>query len=426
MATGKEIIISVETLSKTYRMYQHPVDSLRQLFVGKKKRFYSEHRAVKALSFEVLRGETLGIIGVNGSGKSTLLQMIAGTLTPSFGNIRTKGKVLALLELGAGFNPEFTGRENVRFYSALLGLTKEEIEARFDRIEAYANLGRFIDQPVKIYSSGMVVRLAFATMIHCEPETLIVDEALSVGDIRFQQKCLDSIRAFCKKGTAIVVSHDVRTIENLCSRVIWIHEGRILHDGKPEAVVKAYCRHLLGEQATIPHDFSKGEGARSRVTDQSYISAIPEAYKISTDFPIQIESAGFRSNEGAGMAVAGLPCEIGIILSFRQTVSKPVFRFWLKDRMSRIVCSTTTPIRIPKGFSPEPGCRLGVTITINAWPNLTDGEYTLSIAVLTGDIRDSHPSCVVEDLMLIKNHPQKIVNGLFSVLNTEMICREMS
>lgn len=236
--SSSDIAIRVQNLSKCYPIYDAPRDRLKQFvvprlqgLVGRKtaKQYFREFWALRDVSFEVKKGETVGIIGRNGSGKSTLLQIICGTLNPTKGGVETRGRIAALLELGAGFNPEFTGRENVYLNAAVLGLSNEEIDTRFDEIAAFADIGDFIERPVKTYSSGMMVRLAFAVAIHVDPEILIVDEALSVGDAYFQAKCAHRIRSIISKGvTVLFVSHDTASVKSLCSRAILLDSGRSL------------------------------------------------------------------------------------------------------------------------------------------------------------------------------------------------------
>jgi len=235
-----DIAISVKNLGKCYEVYNKPHDRLKQLFVRHKK-YYHEFWALKDVSFELKKGETLGVIGCNGQGKSTLLQLVCGTLMPTMGEIEVNGRITALLELGAGFNPEFTGRENVYMNGAILGFSKEAIDAKFNEIAAFADIGEFLDQPVKTYSSGMFVRLAFAVQACVEPEILIVDEALSVGDIFFQQKCHEKMHALLKKGTAVIfVSHDMAAIENYSDRVLLLHKGSCVFMGQPNEAVERY------------------------------------------------------------------------------------------------------------------------------------------------------------------------------------------
>ena len=242
----KDIVVHLESLGKCYRIYKRPQDRLKQAIWRGNRRYYREFWALRDISLTISRGETLGIIGRNGSGKSTLLQMICGTLTPTEGSVRTVGRVAALLELGSGFNPEFSGRENVAINGKLLGLSEKEIEEKFDQIVEFSEIGQFIDQPVKTYSSGMFVRLAFAIASHSEPDILIVDEALSVGDIAFQNKCIMRIKQLRDNGmTLIFVSHDLSTLQLICDRAVWIHEGRLKEAGDPVQVSQEYYACLL-------------------------------------------------------------------------------------------------------------------------------------------------------------------------------------
>lgn len=238
---SSEIAIAVSNLSKAFHIYDKPRDRLLQMFAGRRKQYYREFWALNAVTFNIQKGETVGIVGRNGSGKSTLLQMICGTLNPTHGSIVTTGRIAALLELGSGFNPEFSGRENVYMNAAVLGLSRGETEAKFSEIEAFAEIGNFIDQPVKTYSSGMMVRLAFAVAIHVEPQILIVDEALSVGDELFQRKCFSRIEAIKKSGATILfVSHSGGTVIDLCDRAILLDGGEKLIEGLPKVIIGQY------------------------------------------------------------------------------------------------------------------------------------------------------------------------------------------
>lgn len=269
----REIVVSVENLGKSYRIWRDPSARLKaplvniakdvvNLLLRKKRskeiihvkgeertynrnRYYQDFRALSEVNLSLRRGESIGIIGRNGSGKSTLLQMIAGTLTPTEGTVETKGRVAALLELGAGFNDEFTGRENVYMNGSILGLTRKEIDERFSRIAEFANIGDFMDQPIKTYSSGMRVRLAFAVQAEVDPDILIIDEALAVGDIRFTMKCIRRMKELVEKDTTLLfVSHDLSSIVNFCKEVIWIHDGKIFRRGDPKAVTLEYSNFM--------------------------------------------------------------------------------------------------------------------------------------------------------------------------------------
>lgn len=237
-----DIAISVKNLSKTYRIFGHPTDRIKQMLTLGRARFHREFTALQDVSFDIRKGETVGIIGRNGSGKSTLLQLICGILKPSAGKVKVNGRISALLELGSGFNPEFTGRENVYFQGAVMGISKEEMASRFDEIVAFADIGEFIDQPVRTYSSGMYVRLAFAIAVNVEPDILIVDEALAVGDMSFQRKCFARLRQLLsdKQRIVILVSHDLRQVERFCSRVLCLQRGHLTADGASFDVCKLY------------------------------------------------------------------------------------------------------------------------------------------------------------------------------------------
>ncbi|MCP5196314.1 MAG: ABC transporter ATP-binding protein [Gammaproteobacteria bacterium] len=246
-----DIAIRVSDLSKCYHIYDNPKDRLKQTFFGASKQYYKEFWALRDVSFEVQRGEALGIIGRNGSGKSTLLQLIAGTLHPTGGEIEVNGRVAALLELGSGFNPDFTGRENVYLNGSVLGLGREEIDARFDEIAAFADIGEFIEQPVKTYSSGMFVRLAFAVQACIDPDIFIVDEALAVGDIFFRQKCYQRFDQLRNKGCAVLlVSHGMGDIEQFCQKALLLEHGNSVFLGNASEAVKRY--YLLDQQQRVP------------------------------------------------------------------------------------------------------------------------------------------------------------------------------
>ncbi|MBW6521014.1 MAG: ABC transporter ATP-binding protein [Desulfoarculaceae bacterium] len=278
-----EIAIRIENLSKCYQIYATPRDRLKQFvlpplsqMMGKTpKQYFGEFRALNDVSFEVKKGETVGIIGRNGSGKSTLLQMICGTLNPTSGSIQTTGRIAALLELGSGFNPEFTGRENVYMNASVLGLSNEEIDARFEDIAAFADIGEFIEQPVKTYSSGMMVRLAFAVAINVDPEILIVDEALSVGDELFQRKCFSRIESIRANGATILfVSHSGGTIVELCDRAVLMEAGEKLTVGLPKQIVGRYQKLLYA-----PADKRDAIREQIRRADEQVVESASAAVK---------------------------------------------------------------------------------------------------------------------------------------------------
>ena len=245
--------IEVSDVTKVYRLYERQRDRLWETLGLDRKKTYKEKYALNHVSFRVKRGETVGIIGTNGSGKSTMLKLITGVLTPTAGSIRVDGRISALLELGAGFNMEYTGIENVYLNGAMIGFTKEEIDARLDDIISFADIGDYINQPVKSYSSGMFVRLAFAVAINIDPEILIVDEALSVGDVFFQSKCYRKFEEFRRAGkTILFVSHDLSAISRYCDRAILLNQGDLIYDGTPKEAIDLYKKVLVGQYEEKP------------------------------------------------------------------------------------------------------------------------------------------------------------------------------
>lgn len=240
-----DIAIKVENLTKVYHLYNDPVDRLKESLHPFRKKYHHDFFALNDVSFEVKKGQTVGIIGKNGAGKSTLLKILTGVLSPTHGQVNVNGRVLALLELGAGFNPELTGVENIFFYGTLLGATKEEMAQKLEAILAFADIGDFVHQPVKTYSSGMYVRLAFGVIANMAADVLIIDEALAVGDAVFTQKCMRYIRSFQERGTLLFVSHDTAAVQNLCQSAIWLAQGKVQKTGPSKSVAEAYLQSTL-------------------------------------------------------------------------------------------------------------------------------------------------------------------------------------
>ena len=280
-----EIVLSVQSVSKAYTMYQRPVDRLKQQLFGRGSRKYGhEFWALRDLSLELRRGETLGVIGRNGSGKSTLLQLIAGVLQPTTGQVQVNGRVAAMLELGSGFNPEYSGRENVFLNGAIFGVSRAEMEKRFDAIAAFADIDEFIDRPVKTYSSGMFMRLAFSAATSMDTDLLLVDEALAVGDIFFRQKCYQRLEALRQKGMAIVlVSHAMTEVEQFCRKSILLHHGRELFAGVSTEAVKRY--YLVDQE-----DRAAAAAARAKKTGQAQTIDETESGKFEQPWPARDQS----------------------------------------------------------------------------------------------------------------------------------------
>lgn len=297
---GEEIAISLKTVSKCFVRYAHPVDRLKEILLPGKS-ISEQFWALKNINLEIPKGQTVGIIGRNGSGKSTLLQIIAGTLTPTTGEAQVKGRVSALLELGSGFNPEFTGRQNVFFNGRLLGLTKREIEDKFDEIARFADIGDFIEQPVKTYSSGMFVRLAFAVAVNVNPEILIVDEALAVGDVVFQHRCMRRMRDLMDSDvTTLFVSHDSGAIKNLCNSAIMIHDGQIHTSGLPNAVIIEYLKLVTDLELNLsPKEL---DHQCQQPTDEINVVNNQSSESLDVDILSAKESSGKLKRRGSGKA----------------------------------------------------------------------------------------------------------------------------
>ena len=315
---SSEIAIQVSGLSKCYHIYSKPRDRLLQMLNSKRK-YYREFWALRDISFEIRKGETVGILGRNGSGKSTLLQLICGTLNPTEGQIQANGRIAALLELGSGFNPEFTGRENIAMSCALLGLSPSETAARFDEIAAFADIGDFIEQPVKTYSSGMYVRLAFAVNIVARPDIMIVDEALAVGDINFQAKCMSALTRLQEGGaTVLFVSHDVSAVKSLCDRAIYLDHGKILTAGKAADVAELYMRNmreeLNAEQQGLSPDGMLTEARKLARRGQSGEHSNAPSFKRSQEFDERVAALRYGSG-GARITYAEILDERGGALS---------------------------------------------------------------------------------------------------------------
>jgi lipopolysaccharide transport system ATP-binding protein len=334
--SSDDVTIKVEHISKCYQIYDSPRDRLKQFFVpqlarivGKThKKYFREFWALEDVSFEVKKGETVGIIGRNGSGKSTLLQLICGTLTPTSGSIQTMGRIAALLELGSGFNPDFTGRENIYMNAAVLGLSENEVDARLSAILAFADIGAFIDQPIKTYSSGMVVRVAFATAVHVEPDILIIDEALAVGDTAFQQKCLNQIRRMQNSGvTILLVTHSSNTLVEYCDRGIFLKKGVLMLDGPCRETVKVYADYLVSEEGGVtflPKEVKETAAEQAFLSQQaiSNESSIPDSAQ-------QLHVEGVRildkNSSEAGAFEHGAIIFVELTLRVHQLLEQPCF-----------------------------------------------------------------------------------------------------
>jgi lipopolysaccharide transport system ATP-binding protein len=345
-------VISVRQISKSYRSYAHPLDRLK---LPTSPMF----EALRGVGFDVQPGETVGIIGRNGSGKSTLLQIICGTMTPTTGEVMTRGRIAALLELGSGFNPEFSGRENVYLYAAVLGLSKAQIEQRYQSIIEFAGIGAHIELPLKTYSSGMVVRLAFATAIHVEPEILVVDEALSVGDVGFQQKCLSRIRHMQQQGVSILlVTHSPNTLIEYCDRGIYLKRGHMVMDGPCRDVVQQYSNDLVTEEGGSATGEVVIENSPQEVESLRLITEGMTG-ELSHTAALQIMSVRIMNTQNLPAVAFGHGEEVvlEVSLQIHEPIDEPCFGIQLKSVDGIVLWSVTTqqmqmPIRrLNKGES---------------------------------------------------------------------------
>ena len=418
---SSEIIICAENIGKCYQIYDRPIDRLKQSLWRGRKQFFKEFWALKNVSLEIKKNETVGIIGSNGSGKSTLLQLVCGILSPTEGELKVNGRIAALLELGSGFNPEYTGRENVYMNASIMGLSKAEMDSRYEEVVDFADIGGFIEQPVKMYSSGMYVRLAFAAAINVSPDILVVDEALSVGDARFQQKCMDKIRNFCKTGTVIFVSHDTAAVTELCSRVFWIESGKIRLDGTPKFVTEKYLQYMyegddLGKN--VPASPSRSFAGVSSIDD---FSPVCKDLRQFGDRRAIIEAVSLSSHLSSnGIVYSGRPCEITMALYAHEDIANPVIGFIVKDRLGREIFGDNTALIRQDIERLSAGGRYIVRFVIDEWPNLREEEYTLTVALADGTM-DDHAQChYLHDVVIFISIPVRKPGGIISVPNTDV------
>ena len=379
-----DIAISVEHLSKFYQMYDRPQDRLKQAIVPRFQRllgrspthYARQFWAVRDVSFDVARGESVGIIGRNGSGKSTLLQMLCGTLTPAGGTVQVNGRIAALLELGSGFNLEFTGRENVYLNGAVLGLSREAIDERYEAITRFADIGEFINQPVKTYSSGMVVRLAFAVSVSVDPDVLVVDEALAVGDMAFQQQCLQRLRELREAGTTIVlVTHDIMLTRNYCSKVVYLDHGVVKAIGDAETVGEMYIKDTMTSPATMAPVVVTTQDDGQKLRFGTSKGAITRSL--------------LSGSRGSGAVVQrGETLTVQLDGTIDADIRNPQFIVQLRDARGYVLYGTPTA---PDDLRIEPaasGFRVSASVEIVA--ALGPGDYSFALGLI-----DSHGHSVV-------------------------------
>lgn len=356
-------MIKAQDITKEFKLYQRPADRLKEIIL--RRPLHRNFYALKGISFSVDEGETLGIVGQNGAGKSTLLKILTGVLLPDSGVVHIDGRITGLLELGTGFNFEFTGRENVYLNGTFLGMSRDEIDRKLETIVAFSELGDFIQEPIKTYSSGMVMRLAFSTAIHANPRAFVVDEALSVGDAYFQQKCMRKIREFKENGGSIVfVSHDLNAVKILCDRALLLDHGMAVQAGDPEQVINTY-NFLLARK-------SKGE--------EIQIREVSEVGKSYGNLKVEIINAKMlnRFDEESNVFVSGEKCSVEIGLKANETIDDVTVGILIRDRFGQDVFGTNTyHLKVPIGLRAGERCRVRYVIDEL---NLGPGKYTLSPA----------------------------------------------
>lgn len=441
-----EVVIDVRGVGKSYQMYERPSHRLWQALVGKRKSYYKDFWALREVSFTVRRGQTVGIVGRNGSGKSTLLQMIAGTLTPTEGSISVNGRVAALLELGSGFNPEFTGRENVFLNATILGLSRAQIEQRLEKILAFADIGEFIDQPVRSYSSGMSVRLAFAVIAHVDADILIIDEALAVGDAFFSQKCMRFLRDFQKNGTLLFVSHDAAAVTNLCENAVWLQNGQMRLVGSSQEVVEAYMteqhvvgrrevgaeeivvahrkpRKLLGDAPDFRQEALREAGVHNRM---SLFEFDPD--NVGQEFGAQgarIIDVRLTDSDGNPILVfeGGELVRLELLVAVEQALDNLIVGFYVKDRLGQRLFGDNSYFACKdKPVSAEAGQTV-IGSFLFRMPVMPSGSYMIDAAVASGDQHDHTQQHWIHDALEFRAMDETMRFGL---LGLPMLAIEVS
>ena len=454
-----DVAIRVKNLGKCYQIYDKPRDRLKQFVMPRfrrstgmqSKHYFREFWALREVTFEIKKGETVGIIGRNGGGKSTFLQLVCGTLNPSCGTVETRGRIAALLELGSGFNPEFSGRENIYMNAAVLGLSSEEIDQRFDAIASFADIGDFIEQPVKTYSSGMYVRLAFAVIAHVDAEILVIDEALAVGDAVFSQKCMRFLRKFKEQGTLIFVSHDMGAVLNLCERAVWLHGGQLRQMGESKEVAEAYLQYTLqevyGQEATL-----QGIDIAGVVRDDAESAPATPSAGVAKAAPLLDYGSQMRVNEnlheangwktGAGEILSvrlehvsslhtdifagGETVRMVITAKAHQDMDRPIVGFLVRDRLGQDLFGENTlpftdlnprPVTAGSGFSAEYVFRL---------PMLPNGQYAVMASLADGDLYTNIQHHWLHDALILNVSSSKVRWGLVGVFFEKIELKEVA
>ena len=426
----KKVAIQVKGLEKAYKLYDKPSDRLKEaLGFGRKKR-YKEHYALKGVDMTIYQGETVGIIGTNGSGKSTILKIITGVLNPTGGSVHVNGRISALLELGAGFNMEYNGIENIYLNGTMIGFSKKEIDAKMDDILNFADIGDYVYQPVKTYSSGMFVRLAFAVAINIEPEILIVDEALSVGDVFFQAKCYHKFEEFKEMGKTIVfVSHDLSSISKYCDRVVLLNQGVKLGEGSPKEMIDAYKQVLVGQYVPAADDQSllsdkeiTAAAAAAAGTVKGEVN--PELLEYGTKDAL---ITGYKITDDMGRETSALlkgkECTITMQVHFEHDIEAPIFAFTIKNIKGVEITGTNTMVE--KAFLSPVRAGSDMEITFAQKIDLQGGEYLLSFGVTGFEKEEFQVYHRLYDVMNMTVISDKDTVGYYD-MNSRVVVKELS
>lgn len=435
---SSDVVIKVKNLSKSYEIYDKPSDRLKQLLLGRFKKYFTEFKALDNVSFEVKKGETLGVIGKNGSGKSTLLQLLCGTLEPTAGSIEIKGRVAALLELGAGFNPEFSGKDNVYLYAKVLGLTEKEIQKKYSSILEFADIGSYIEQPIKSYSSGMVVRLAFAVIAHVDADILIIDEALAVGDAIFVQKCNRYIRSFRARGTLLFVSHANQAVLDLCDNAIWLQNGLQHMSGLTVDVIQSYSAYVNAENSGVRNNVTvaKSTYCANRLTGSSKVEH-RQTHIESSPLKYNLQLYGFNeygSNWGAGgatvqdirlLSAQGLElnslsdCQditVKVICKANVDLKFPVVGFTLRNSRGLELLSENTYISSLVSNSETIEAETSFSADFSFFlPYLASGDYFIGAAIADGVPGEHIQHHRFDEALKIVVTNSHVFHGLFSM-----------
>lgn len=426
----KKVAIQVKGLEKAYKLYDKPSDRLKEaLGFGRKKR-YKEHYALKGVDMTIYQGETVGIIGTNGSGKSTILKIITGVLNPTGGSVHVNGRISALLELGAGFNMEYNGIENIYLNGTMIGFSKKEIDAKMDDILNFADIGDYVHQPVKTYSSGMFVRLAFAVAINIEPEILIVDEALSVGDVFFQAKCYHKFEEFKEMGKTIVfVSHDLSSISKYCDRVVLLNQGVKLGEGSPKEMIDAYKQVLVGQYVPAADDQSllsdkeiTAAAAAAAGTVKGEVN--PELLEYGTKDAM---ITGYKITDDMGRETSALlkgkECTITMQVHFEHDIEAPIFAFTIKNIKGVEITGTNTMVE--KAFLSPVRAGSNMEITFTQKIDLQGGEYLLSFGVTGFEKEEFQVYHRLYDVINMTVISDKDTVGYYD-MNSRVVVKELS